>query len=64
MRTRIVIGMIFATLSMCTTGVVEIFRQDRCDPKNSSQIIGQQISIEIPSFVSMESFRSYELHLR
>ena len=64
MRVRIVIGMIFATLSMCTTGVVEMFRQGRCDTTNSSQlnVIGLQTSIRILSFVSIESFRSYELH--
>lgn len=62
MRLRISIGMIFAALSMCTTGVVEMFRQESCDETNSSQLIGLQTPIKTFSFVSIESFRSYELH--
>lgn len=31
MKIRIIIGMISATFSMCATGIVEIFRQQRCD---------------------------------
>jgi hypothetical protein len=42
MKVRIVIGMIGATLSMCITGVIEIFRQKRCDLpfKQTNQTIG------------------------
>lgn len=41
MKIRLVFGMVFATLSMCITGVVEITRQNRCDVSfHTTQIIG------------------------
>lgn len=40
-RSRIIIGMISATLAMCIAGTVEIFRQDICDKTNVIQTIGK-----------------------
>ncbi len=39
-RSRIVIGMIAATLAMCMAGTVEIFRQKSCDTHSITQTIG------------------------
>ena len=38
--TRIMIGLISATLSMCMAGTVEILRQNVCQSHNFTQIIG------------------------
>lgn len=42
-NSRIVIGMIAATLAMCLAGTVEIFRQSICRTSNFTQIIGYYI---------------------
>lgn len=35
---KFAIGMVFASLTMCTAGVVEIFRWDECDPHPSKYL--------------------------
>ena len=63
MRARIVIGMIFATLAMCTSGVVEIYRQRECGLIPRSQEIGTQ-EIQQNCMVLLSNYsRKNELYL-
>ena len=55
-RSRIVIGMISATLAMCMAGVVEIFRQKTClSSLTVSQTIGKPARSSISSFALSQS---------
>ncbi|CAF2586135.1 unnamed protein product [Rotaria sp. Silwood2] len=59
-KIRMVIGMISATLSMCLTGIVEIFRQKKCD-SSFQQTIGNttyyaadmSILYQFPQYISI-----------
>ncbi len=39
-RSRIILGMILATIAMCMAGIVEIYRQNSCGNGDIPQIIG------------------------
>ncbi|CAF4613781.1 unnamed protein product [Rotaria sp. Silwood1] len=59
-KIRMIIGMISATLSMCITGIVEIFRQKKCD-SSFQQTIGNatyyaadmSIFYQFPQYISI-----------
>lgn len=40
-RTKILVGLIPAAISMCIAGTVEIFRQNICETQNFTQTIGK-----------------------
>lgn len=50
---KLVIGMIFATITMCTAGGIELLRQDKCPSNNQSQISNLTIYYQIPSNILM-----------
>lgn len=65
-RSRIVIGMISATLAMCMAGVVEIFRQKTClSSPTISQTIGRFLShLSLFCRTCTILFRQDQLHCR
>ena len=50
---KLVIGMIFAAISMCTAGGIELVRQYECPSNNDSEISNLSIYYQLPSNILM-----------
>lgn len=63
-RSRVIVGMLSATLAMCIAGVIEIFRQESCDHW-TLQFIGKSTSFEKKktrfSFLEVERITTHRI---